>query len=288
MNSSHDWYLRYAPFKRRLEVGFWLLVFGVTAVANTVTRMMDAERFGMALGWEPLLWESSSALSMLLLIPVLVWFTARFPLSWRDWRRLLAIYLLASVAFSVAHVLLMVGMRHAAFALLGGDYAFGPWPRQLWYEYLKDFRTFFAIVLVIEGWRALLRRLQGEARLLDAPDDAPVPESEPPARRFLVKMLGREFLIPADGIAWAQAAGNYVNLRSGDREYPLRSTLSGLLQRLDPDRFVQVHRSWLVNLEQVVAIEPLESGDANIHMQGGHVIPCSRRYRDALRARLPS
>lgn len=123
--------------------------------------------------------------------------------------------------------------------------------------------------------------------MLDAPDDAPAAEVDRPARRFLVKMLGREFLIPVENIAWAQAAGNYVNLRSGNREYPLRSTLAGLIERLDPDRFVQVHRSWLVNLDQVVSIEPLDSGDANIHMQGGHIVPCSRRYREALRARLP-
>jgi DNA-binding LytR/AlgR family response regulator len=75
-------------------------------------------------------------------------------------------------------------------------------------------------------------------------------------------------------------------LHVGEREYPLRITLVRLLQQLDPDRFIQVHRSWLVNLEQVAAIEPLDSGDARIQLSSGKTLPCSRRYRDLLKSRL--
>lgn len=119
-SSSHHWYRRYEPWKRRFEIGFWLVVFSVSALTNSVTRTMDAERLGTEVRWEHLLWETTSAASALLLMPVLVWFTRRFPLTWQDWRRLLVVYLLASVAYSVAHVLLMVAMRHGAFALLVG------------------------------------------------------------------------------------------------------------------------------------------------------------------------
>jgi len=46
-----------------------------------------------------------------------------------------------------------------------------------------------------------------------------------------------------------------------------------------------VHRSYIVNLDQVDLIEPTEGGDARIRMKDGSVVPCSRRYREELRAR---
>ncbi|MDO5610655.1 MAG: LytTR family DNA-binding domain-containing protein [Pseudomonadota bacterium] len=65
--------------------------------------------------------------------------------------------------------------------------------------------------------------------------------------------------------------------------YPLRSTIGGIQAQLDPAQFVRVHRSHIVNLRFIESIEPTESGDARIRLQDGREIPCSRRYRDALR-----
>lgn len=139
--------------------------------------------------------------------------------------------------------------------------------------------------MVLHVYRLLVRRLQGEASLLAAPDDdsAPVEPVERPSR-FLVRKLGREFLVAADDIEWVKAAGNYANLHVRGKVYPLRSTLAELESRLDPARFVRVHRSHLVNLGQLASIEPLDSGDARLHLQDGTVVPCSRRYRDAVRS----
>lgn len=49
-------------------------------------------------------------------------------------------------------------------------------------------------------------------------------------------------------------------------------------------RFLRVHRSHLVNLGQIASIESLDSGDARLFLHDGTVVPCSRRYRDPLRA----
>lgn len=81
-----------------------------------------------------------------------------------------------------------------------------------------------------------------------------------------------------------QAAGNYVNLRVRGHDYPLRSTMATLQAQLDPERFARIHRSYLVNLERVESIEPLESGDARIHLRDGQTLPCSRNHRGALRS----
>src|SRR3546814_4990152 len=84
---------------------------------------------------------------------------------------------------------------------------------------------------------------------------------------LLVRKLGREFLVAASDIEWLQAAGNYVNLRVRGRDYPLRSTIAGIAAQLDPDRFVRIHRSYIVNLDTVASIEPLRSEEHTSELQ---------------------
>lgn len=282
-----DAWTRFQPWRRTFEYGFWVLVTLVNAIGNSITVLVDVRRSGLDVAaWEPVAWEWSSGLAWLALVPAIAWFTRTYPLHWDNWRRQLPRYLLASGVVSLLHVLGMVGMRVIAYRLQGGNYDFGPWLPNLGYEYLKDARSFMGMVALMELYRLAMRRMQGEARLLDAPDEG-VPAAEPLDRpeRFLVRKLGREFLVAARDIEWAQAAGNYVNLHVAGRDYPLRSTMSAIEARLDPGRFARIHRSYLVNLDRIASIEPLDSGDARLHLADGGQLPCSRRYRDALRAR---
>jgi hypothetical protein len=280
--TATDFMRWYAPRRTSFEWGFWIVTHAVNAAFNSAVRVLELPPGASdPAPWGPVVWECSSALSILLLVWPVVMFTRAWPFRWDRAFAWLGGHLLASVVYSVVHVLLMVAMREAAYALAGGDYSFGPWPGELVYEYLKDVRTYIGVVFLIEGYRFVLRRLRGEARWLDSRDDRPeAPQRRPD--RFLVKMLGREFLVPADDIDRAQAAGNYVNLVVGHREYPLRSTMKDLVQRLDPGRFRRIHRSHIVRLDRVAEIEPLESGDARVTLQDGTVLPCSRNYRSEL------
>jgi DNA-binding LytR/AlgR family response regulator len=54
--------------------------------------------------------------------------------------------------------------------------------------------------------------------------------------------------------------------------------------RLDPAKFTRVHRSYIVNLDEVAEIEPTDGGDARIKLKDGSFVPCSRRYREGLRS----
>jgi DNA-binding LytR/AlgR family response regulator len=144
-------------------------------------------------------------------------------------------------------------------------------------------RTYFLIIGVLVLYRLWRLRQLGEAKLLAAPEDgAPLEPVERP-ERFLVRKLGKEFLLAAREIEWLQAAGNYVNLHVRGRDYPLRATMTAIEERLDPARFVRVHRSYFVNLDYLTQIEPLDTGDARLHLRDGATIPCSRRYRALLR-----
>src|SRR6056297_2435642 len=155
----------YAPRKASFEWGFWIVTHVVNAVFNSAVRVMElAPGARDPQAWEPVVWECSSALSMLLLVWPVVWFTRAWPFRWDGAAKWLGGHLLASVVYSVAHVLLMVAMREVAYALADGDYSFGPWAGELFYEYLKDVRTYIGVVFLIEGYRFVLRRLSGEAR----------------------------------------------------------------------------------------------------------------------------
>ena len=288
MNSGEpSLYQRYLPRRRSFEVGFWVFSYLASAIGNSITANMDVQRLQLGFTtWQPAVWEASSALMALLLVPVVAWFTRRRPLHLDNWQRMLPLHLLGSVAWSLLHVVGMVAIRKAVYASQGLHYEFSPWWWEFGYEYLKDMRSYAGIVLTIEGYRFILRRLQGEASLLDAPDDgAPLEPVERP-ERFLVRKLNREFLVAASDIEWLQASGNYVNLRVRGHDYPLRSTIAGIEAKHDPDRFARIQRSFIVNLDQVASIEPLETGDARVHMKDGANLPCSRTYRGGLRQRI--
>lgn len=279
-----DWLARYRPWHQIVEPGFWVVLYCTQAAINSVVVLMDMDRVHLNFAaWEPAVWEWSSNLVLLALVPAVIAFERRWPLRLDTWRQNLRWHVLATLAYCVIHVLAMVAIRKFIYASQGSEYVFGNWPRELVYEYLKDFRSYAAVLIIVAFYRLLLLRLQGEARLLDAPDAGPPVEPIERPERFLVRKLGRDFLLPAAEVEWLQAWGNYVNLRVRSRDYPLRSTMAAIQLRLDPARFVRVHRSYIVNLDCVMEIEPLESGDARAKMRDGSEVPVSRRYRDALK-----
>lgn len=275
------WLRQHPRWHRAAEGLFWVAVIGLHALLNTVVARADMREAGLPWGWwEAAVWEGTSHAVLLVLIPAIAAWNRRFPLHWDTLARHLPWQLLGSVLFSLAHVAGMVALRHALHAAAGQAYGFGPWWSEWGYEYLKDVRAYAAIVGGLTVYRVLLLRLQGEARVLDAPG----PLAPPRPERFLVRQLHKEFLIAANDIDWVQAQANYVGLRVNGHDYLLRSTLAEFARQLDPARFVQVHRSYLVNLDRIAEIEPLDSGDARLRLRDGGLVPCSRRHRAALEA----
>jgi LytTr DNA-binding domain len=296
---SSTFFTRYQPIRRRAEIVFWVFVLSVQAGFNILVSLIELQHASRPVApWEPVFWEVSSVLVVGLLLPAVAAFERRFPVRWDTFPRCIFWHLGASLVFCVVHVLGAVLLRKAGYAALGSHYQFlGDWKTQLIYEYLKDVRSYAMILLAIVSYRFLMLRLQGEARVLDAPEQPPptatlagsaeeaasVPQRSPVRpERFLVRKLRREFLIAAGDIEWLQAQGNYVGLRVRGHDYLLRSTLADFLEQLDPARFARVHRSYAVNLDQIAEIEPMDAGDARLRMRDGSQVPCSRRYREAL------
>jgi hypothetical protein len=269
-------------WRRPFEVAFWPLFFIVNTVFNGMVAVVDHPGVPR---WQPWTWEASSSVAMLALVPALVSASRRWPIRVETWRRSLPRHLLYSLIFSIVHVGSMVAIRKLIYLIAGRQYLAGQWLPNFGYEYLKDIRSYFWILVAIGLYRFWVMRFQGEARLLAEPDVGPPVEPVEQPERFLVRKLGKEFLLSAREIEWLQAAGNYVNLHVRARDYPLRATMAGIEARLDAQRFVRVHRSYVVNLDFLAEIEPLDTGDARLWMRDGMKIPCSRRYRAALRER---
>ena len=271
---------------RLLATLFWIAVFLAGALSNVIADALDAWRQAQPFDWwPPLVGQGTSIAASLLLLPGLLAAVRRWPIQWDNWRRRLPLYVLGSVAWTLLHVAGMVALRTLVHAAMGAGYDYGPWASNLVYEFSKDARDFFLIASGVHAFDWFQRQRQGEAHALASPDPGvpPVPElASARPRRFVVRKLGRDFLIDVDDIDRAQANGNYVNLHVAGRVYPMRSTMAALEALLDPSRFVRVHRSHLVNLARVASIEPLDSGDARVHLRDGTIVACSRRHRDAL------
>jgi DNA-binding LytR/AlgR family response regulator len=139
------------------------------------------------------------------------------------------------------------------------------------------------LIIVIYAYRFIISRLRGEASVISVGENSL--ELHRP-ERFLVRKIGKEFIIRVKDIDWIEAAGNYMNLNLDSRSYPLRETMAGLESKLDPTQFVRIHRSTMVNLNKVASINPLDSGDYEVTLSYGKVLRLSRRYRDNLKQQL--
>ncbi len=273
---------QYKKHRRVVELAFWTAVLTLNTVMNALVVIADFRRIGDdTAAWKPAVWEGTSTVMIALLIPLVVWFSGWLRRRF-DWKRSLLIHLLATVPFCLIHVGGMVGLRKLIYGLVGTSYGYDAWLPALGYEYLKDFRSYLLILAMIELYGLLLRRWQGEARMLS--DDAPTPQ--PVTDRFLVKKLGREFLVKVTDIDWIESAGNYITLHVGDTDYLLRETMANVEQRLAPQGFARVHRSAIVQLDHIADIRIHDTGDGVARMRSGAQVPVSRRYRAELRQRL--
>jgi two-component system LytT family response regulator len=107
---------------------------------------------------------------------------------------------------------------------------------------------------------------------------------EPALDRLVVRDGERYELVPVDAIDWVEAANNHVQLHCGARRHLLAETLTSLERRLDPRRFVRVHRSRIVNATRVVAVHVLMGGAYELELRDGTRLTSGRQYREAVQS----
>ncbi|MCP3140623.1 LytR/AlgR family response regulator transcription factor [Pyxidicoccus xibeiensis] len=155
--------------------------------------------------------------------------------------------------------------------------------------------------------RARQRLRQGEAvelgrRLADLLADtgsprAPgaAPAADVPARpaptvergeRLLVKVGARSVLVPVADIDWIEAEDYCVTLHVGGEEHLMRESLAALEARLDPERFVRIHRSAIVNVERIRELHQASPTELVVVLGTGQRLRVSRSRREHLERRL--
>ena len=98
--------------------------------------------------------------------------------------------------------------------------------------------------------------------------------------RITVKRNGRILLVPTQDIEWIEAEDNYVLIHAGKQSYILRQTLSNIQDRLDPETFVRVHRSAIINMEALKQLQPGFDGAYGLELKSGTKLRLSRSYRE--------
>ncbi|WP_338446847.1 LytTR family DNA-binding domain-containing protein [Pelagerythrobacter marensis] len=97
-----------------------------------------------------------------------------------------------------------------------------------------------------------------------------------------VKDRGQIFRVEVSSIEHIEAAGDYMCIYTGDNSLILRETMKDLERRLDPRKFQRVHRSTIVNLDQVRQVRPHTNGECFLVLDSGAEVKVSRSYRDVV------
>jgi two-component system LytT family response regulator len=104
--------------------------------------------------------------------------------------------------------------------------------------------------------------------------------------RIMVKSSGEIFFLKPSEIDWIEAEGDYMKFHVGGKSHLMRETMARLEARLDPKRFVRIHRSTIVNLDSVRKLSPSFVGEYAVVLGDGTKLKLSRGYQDRLQTHL--
>lgn len=98
--------------------------------------------------------------------------------------------------------------------------------------------------------------------------------------RLLVKVGGKIIFLKTTAIDWIGAEGNYAAIHCGKDSYLLRETMRSLETRLNPQRFIRIHRSAIVNIDRIKELQLNAPGDYVVILGDGTRLDMSRNYRE--------
>jgi len=139
--------------------------------------------------------------------------------------------------------------------------------------------------LALEGLGQLREKL---LQVLQSPADAAAqsapahPRTPEYLERLAVESRGKIQSIPVDQIDYIVQSGPYAELHSNGRRHLIREAMQTLEERLDPNRFMRIHRSMIVRLDLVEALHRGTGGDYEVQLKGGTRVRVSRSRREAL------
>ena len=123
-----------------------------------------------------------------------------------------------------------------------------------------------------------------QERLLNLLDT--VQQSSAYPSRICVKTSRRILFLKVKDISWIDGAGNYARIHAGSEVHLMRHTLNGLEEKLDPSRFLRIHRSTIVNIDRIAEVKYSSGGELLLVLEGGQRLTVSRSYRERFQSLL--
>lgn len=119
-------------------------------------------------------------------------------------------------------------------------------------------------------------------------DDAQTNGHAAPAAldRIAVKSEGQTQFVPIGDVDWIESDGNYLRVHVGERSHVVRGTISSWTERLDKQRFIRIHRRFLVNRDRIGEVQPWFAGDCIVYLHDGTKLRLSRTYREAFQDKM--
>jgi DNA-binding LytR/AlgR family response regulator len=227
------------------------------------------------------------------LVPLIFRLARRYPITVKTWR----FNMLTHAGFALTFVCISVAFRflldlpfpsfrrvHGTSFTVLGIYALTGLGRSL---------LIYGLALAVAHAWSRYRALQapneeeGSVQRLEDASSAMGQTADRFAVRFEFKLNGRMYFVQAADIEWIEAAGNYVSLHVGEKSYLLRETMHGIEGRLDPEVFVRVHRSAIVQVTRVREIQNLPSGRYHALLKSGARIPLGSNGIERLGRMIP-
>ncbi|ALS98249.1 LytR/AlgR family response regulator transcription factor [Lacimicrobium alkaliphilum] len=242
-------------------LGWSLFLLALTCYCLIYKQVLFATSLSWAIAWETLIWACREWAVWLVLTPAvfLLWRdrqqTARsLRRQWLWCAGLLAIALLARIGLDLIS---STGDEVISLVIL--------FPRYL-----------AASLVVMLVWRLYLRPQ------VAAPTDSTAPANTSCPDSIMVSKGNGQTLLAIDKIQWLGACGNYVEVHTFESSYLLRATMQQLQDRLPAERFLRIHRSYMVNRQAIYSITGRPSGSGDVTLKNGRTLALSKSYRKAL------
>jgi two-component system LytT family response regulator len=128
-----------------------------------------------------------------------------------------------------------------------------------------------------------IARFLSQYQAKELPEAVDYPVSEERSKRIVVRVKNEIKIIQTQEVAFFEAEDDYISIHTQEGKFLKKMTMKQLEESLDPDKFARVHRSFLVNLQQVSGLEPYEKESYLLRLRSGQKIPVSKSGYTRLR-----
>jgi len=257
---------RSKEFGRLFALGFvYWLAFVLVLEPGNILRAGDN---GLVLVQEVLRIGGASLIGAAV-TPAIFAAVRRWPMEGPPWRR-------HAIVLAVASLLLAAGL--IVVSCLLADRLLASEHRPLGTALIEEFLTNGPpVTFCVVGLVVIAHAQRFFKELVEARREKPAPRA--PVMRIPVKARGTTILLDVDRIDWIETQGNYLALHEGETVHLIRESLANLEGKLDPRRFVRVHRRMIVAIDRIGEIKPLGAGDAALFLKTGDELRLSRSFR---------